>query len=262
MVALPCILENEYGPSGPKSEGPYGRSSTSILQPGRSPHPGSASSRSRAQGCSAQIDHSMGRAQCLLLALLFCGLSGLISPHHVLAWHYGKIEFEPYVGGLFLGERPYLEDAPVMGGRLVAATGRRSAIEISAAMAPTNSISDPGFVVNVFLLQLDVCYNIGAVPDGTSVRAFPFLVLGIGAIDYDPGGSVDDAEDAADFAINFGIGGEYHFDELLSLRVDVRDFLAALTIERFPLDLLSELRLQSPKWTHNIEISAGIGVSF
>ena len=145
---------------------------------------------------------------------------------------------------------------------MVAATGRRSAIEISAAMAPTNSITDPGFVVNVFFLQLDVCYNIGAVPDETSVRAFPFLVLGIGAIDYDPGGSVDDAEDAADFAINFGIGGEYHFDEFLSLRVDARDFLAALTIERFPLDLLSELRLQSPKWTHNIEISAGIGVSF
>ena len=261
MVVPLRVPENECGLSGwePKSPEEKPACTMPALQGGRRVHREPISSRSSAQQTPALFSH---RARRSLYAALLCGLLGIMSSRPALAWHHGKTEFVPYMGGLFLGERPHLQDAPIVGGRLVGATGRRSAIEVSAAMSPTNSISDPGFVVNVFLLQLDICYNIGPVPDISHVTAFPFLVLGIGAIDYDPGGPVDAAEDAAYFAVNFGIGGEYHFDEVLSVRLDVRDFVAALAVERFPIDLESELEPPPAKYTHNLEISAGIGISF
>lgn len=262
MVTFP-FAENKYGFPDVESENPE-KENGSVPSTSGPPCPEQRPFGFRSYGSRARRRGHLPRrtARIFVFSILLCILVVPTSSRPGLAWQPGTTEIAGYIGGLFLGERPNLADAPVFGGRLVTSTGRRSAVEISVGMSPTNSLADPEFVVNVFFVHMDICYNIGAVPDLWFVRSFPFLVLGIGAIDYDPGGSKDAEKDAAEFAINFGIGGEFRFDETLAFRMDLRDFVARLEFDEFPLDDASETRSLHPKLTHNVEISAGLAVTF
>lgn len=138
----------------------------------------------------------------------------------------GQFEVSPFIGYHAFENDQNLDDGLTYGLRLGYSFTPNWAIEGAVSFVETNvddpnrpaaegQFTGPSDDVDLMLYQLDALYHFR--PEN---KLSPYLVLGYGAADYDPGISDKDMS-----TFNVGVGAKYWIADNLAMRFDLRDHL-------------------------------------
>jgi OOP family OmpA-OmpF porin len=150
------------------------------------------------------------------LFLLLTAAFLLLTPAALAEVRIGAVTLTPMVGYQSYDSNLDLEDAAAYGVALGYTASQHWGLELDIRYIPTEVDATGGPDVNNLVVTGNVLYHF--MPEQAFV---PYLVGGLGALQYD----VDGASDDEDFILNWGAGCKYAVSDNVDLRLDLRHLI-------------------------------------
>lgn len=163
----------------------------------------------------------------LLLALL------LLSSPVVAGEPAPRLEIGPMVGFVLPGDRPGLQASHFGGGHLAVRAVGRLWIEGHIGLAPTSSMHDRTFTVNLFFVH--TALKIELVQPSGLPSVVPFVTVGVGSLYFDPSGTVDGEEALLRWSVDGGGGVMFPVKGRIGVQFITRFSVMTTRVTGFPM---------------------------